>query len=928
MNKFTKLFIGAGTSLCLLYTVPVFAQQGSNLALEEIVITGRKREESLQEVPVSISVLGENLIDDAGITSQYDLFELVPGIHYDEAFDRNAAQASIRGVQSNEVATNRTKVTAFVDGMPILGSQGSIGFNNLAQVEVYRGPQSAAFGRSTFGGAINYVTRDPSDTFEGSINANVSDYGTRILGGSVGGPISDTLGYLIEGQFEDSTSPDDYIATDGVHYGEQGGKHLSAKFVWNPTDFFEAKLAFSTVSLKDSPTVDYFISEAARDACAGTLGTDAIITMGRGGGVYNVGLTDCDWTQGSQFRAQNDREAFLRNDVNGLGDLATYAAQARAAGATDATSVTGSVEEDILMVAAGYSIPNNEVGGIDNRDRVTLQMNYALDNGHSVELSAMTSEEDYIRHYDDSRNYTSSLPIVYDGGTGLYSAITSGSGIGTIMSDPSQISEDYVEVRWVSPEDERLRYVVGGSVYKYNFETLRYYDNGYGAILEGFVPEFEQLTGIDQRNDVSAVKEDATNSGLFFNLSYDLTDKLIVTLEGRYQSDDVSGVDPNSGNSGSIETTRFIPRLSFNYNVDENRSYYVQFAKGVNPGGVNTNFFNDNPGGFVDTLDNGIPDGLGNNPDYTTDAACTGDAASIANAACNSYYVDYNSDTFATFAEEELTNIEFGFKGTAFDSRLQYAGAVYSMVWKDQVNSLTLDWNNPDTAGSGQTAGDPITGGGYYGPNYVASVTNFGISRTFVNTGDLKMKGLELEGTYLIDSNWDIRGTFSWQDAEFDDGYCDVATFGTGLETFAGATVLTPTADGVLSSCVLAEGKTVNRQPSVQMALSPSYNTDLNNGLRFNVRADVKYESEQYLDVLNVSKSPAVTSVNVAVGLSADSWTTTLYINNLFDDDTPRQFGRATDTGIVGSSSAFGNQNYEIQPRLPRSIGVRASYNF
>ena len=923
----TKLFV-AGMSLCMLYSTPSIAQdEGNNLAaLEEIVVTGRKREETLQEVPISISVLGENLISDAGIVNQYDLFEMVPGVHYDEVFDRNAAHPSIRGVQSNEVATNRTKVTAFIDGMPIIGSQGSIGFHNVQQIEIYRGPQSAAFGRSTFGGAVNYVTRDPGDTFDGSVNANFNSYGTRIVSGSVSGPLSDTLGYMIDAQIEDSTSPDDYIATDGIHYGEQSGEHISAKFVFTPTDAFEAELTFSSVSLDDTPTIDYLLSEASRDNCAGSLGTDSIITMGMGGGVYNIGIVDCDWAQGSQWRAQNDRELFLRNNVNGMNDLATFAAAARAAGASDATSVTGSVEEDILMVAAGYSIPAEHVGGQTERDRITLQADYLLESGHALQASIMTSDEQYIRHYDGSRNYTTSLPIVYMGG--FYSAITMGSGIGTIMSDPSDISENYVDVRWVSPGEDRLRYVVGASLYEYHFETLKYFDNGYGAILEGFVPEFEQLTGINQLEDVSAIIEDANNTGLFFNVAYDLTDRLTATLEGRYQSDDVSGVDPNSGRSGGIKTTGFIPRLSFNYNVDDNTSYYLQIAKGVNPGGVNTDYFDDRPGGFGDTLANGIPDGLGNNPDYTTDAACTGDEASRANTACNSRYVDYDADAFSTFKEEELTNIEFGFKGNALDGRLQYAGAIYTMAWTGQVQPVNLSWNNPDAAGGGQMAGDPIPGGGFYGPNYVASVTNFADSRTFASIGDLTMQGFELESTYLLGDNWNIRATLSWQDAVFGDDYCDVASLGTGRDTYTGATVLTQEADGVLASCVLVAGNSVNRQPDFQFALSPSYSTGLANGSRLSARADLRYESDQYRDVLNVGQTPAVATVNLSVGLSTDTWNTTLYVSNLFDEDTPRQFGSATDTGIVGSTSVFGNSNYQIQPRQPQSIGLRLGYNF
>ena len=928
--RISRNLLIAGISFCLLHTAPSTAQEeGDSLTLEEIIVTGRKREESLQEVPVSISVLGENLIQDAGIIDQYDLFEMVPGIHYDEFFDRNAARASVRGVQGNEVATNRTKVTAFIDGMPILGSQGSLGFNNVQQVEIYRGPQSAAFGRSTFGGAINYITRDPGDTFEGNVNLNVNDYGTRILGASIGGPVNDTLGYQLEASMEDSDAPEDYISTDGIKYGKRSGDYLSGKLVWTPDDAFTAELTFSTVELDDTPTVDYFITEAARDACAGTLGTDTVIAMGMGGGIFNIGVADCEWGQGPQFIAQNDRARFLAEGrgVPGVNDLATQVARARAAGAP---GTAADIEADILAVAAAYSIPDEEVGGQNERDRATLQLDYVLDNDHAVQLSAMTSDETYIRYYDGSGNYTDALGVNYNANTGFYMVDT--RNLMTIMSDPSIINEDYIEVRWVSPGENRLRYVAGAALYEYHFETLKYFDNGYGAILGGFVDEFEALTGIDQVRDVSAIIEDASNSAVFFNLSYDVTDRLTATLEGRYQSDDVSGVDPNSGNSGGISANAFIPRLSFNFNANENTSFYMQLAEGVNPGGVNTDYFNNNVGGYADTLDNGIPDGLGYsfaNGNYvpTSNPACDGSPVAAANSACNSYYVDYSTDTFSTFQEEQLSNIEFGIKGTAFDGRLQYAGAVYSMAWKDQVNSVNLSWDHPDAAGGMSAEGDPVPGGGVLSPVYVTE-NLFADSRTFANLGDLKMQGFELEATYLINEDWDVRATFSYLDGQFDDGYCDVGSFGNGLSNVAGNPVLTPEADGVLASCNLVAGFDINLQPDITYTISPNYTMTLASGLRLNARADIRYEGEQFRDVMNVGKTPAVTTLNLSLRVSADSWNGAVYVNNVFDDATPRQFGGGNDVNILNVFGPFGLSNYSIQPRIPRTIGLRAAYSF
>ena len=137
---------------------PVSAQQDDGFVLEEIIVTARKREESLQEVPVSISVLSDGLIEETGILTQEELFQLVPGIYYDEGPDRNAAFPSVRGVQSNEIATNRTKVTAFVDGMPILGSRGSRASAICSRSKSIRGPAKARPSAVRLRGAINYVT--------------------------------------------------------------------------------------------------------------------------------------------------------------------------------------------------------------------------------------------------------------------------------------------------------------------------------------------------------------------------------------------------------------------------------------------------------------------------------------------------------------------------------------------------------------------------------------------------------------------------------------------------------------------------------------------------------------------------------------------------------------------------------------------------
>ena len=348
-HPFKLILAGAVFGGSLLAPSISFAQDDTSFAIEEVVVTGRKREESLQEVPISISVVNQQFLSDVGVVDQGDLFELIPGIQYDQVFDRNAATPSVRGIQSLEAATNRTKVTSFIDGMPVIGSVGSIFLGGNSQIEVYRGPQSAAFGRSTFGGAINYISPNPGDEFEGDINVDFNDYGRQIINGTLSGPINDKLGFLIGASTEDSTAPDEFRATDGNLHGSRGGDSLIAKLVYTPTDATEIKLSFSTVETDDAPTNSYFISQEARDACF-----DGTVSFGMGQfNPHANGLLDCDWDIGSQIIAQTDR-------VPALVD----------AGVTD---------ENILFLAEAESIAAGGAGAFDERDRVTLQIDHSLD---------------------------------------------------------------------------------------------------------------------------------------------------------------------------------------------------------------------------------------------------------------------------------------------------------------------------------------------------------------------------------------------------------------------------------------------------------------------------------------------------------------------------------------------------------------------
>ncbi len=901
MNRLDRSIM-LGIALGLSVSAPLPAQEADGFQLEEIIVTARKREESLQEVPVSISVLSDNLIEETGILTQEELFQLVPGIYYDEGPDRNAAFPSVRGVQSNEIATNRTKVTAFVDGMPILGSQGSLGFGNLQQVEVYRGPQSAAFGRSTFGGAINYVTRDPGEEFEGNVSADVNGYGRRLLRAGVSGPISDTVGFMVNAEYEDSTAPDDYLATnitgDSVQYGERNTESVSGKLTFSPTDNLNVEMTLSNIVTFDTPGVQYYISEESRDAC---FAGNGITYTGMGTSLYVDGTYDCpDWSQGAPLYQQNDRSLVLAQAF----DNPAYADQF-----PQYQGLTAQEQDDLLFLARSQSVFGDYFSAHDERSRFSLQADYLMDNGHALQFTAFTGDETYIRGADGNRD--PSTPITFTRSMGAMGAppppgspdwVLQGMGplatIGTIMSDPTDIGESYAEVRWVSPAEDRLRYVAGVSHYSYDFLTTLYF-GGYDALVRGdeAIQRYISLTGDDPSVPDQLLGESASNTAVFFNATYDVTGRLAVSIEGRYQNDEVSGEDTISGNSGAVDTSAFVPRLSFNYNVSEDTSFYGQFARGNNPAGVNVGFFN---------------------PALQATLAA---ANALYDATGGAEGVAYSLDDVINFDEEQLTNLEFGFKGSALDGRLQYATAIYFMEWEGNVAPLNLYWGDPSLP---PPLRDPNEG-----------------NRTFLNQGDQEMKGAEFEGNFLVTDSFSIRGAIGLLDAKYTN-FCDVniaANNGLGQYAVATGRAVTFETDGDFAACYRVDGLDSREQPTVTGSVSPSYRGALGSGLSWNARADVRFESDQWLDSANIAKTPGVVSVNASAGLTGDNWRATLYINNLLDDDTPRRLASGDDVTINPASpgslaiaaavpSPGPIENWRVTPRAPRTVGLRLNYDF
>ena len=167
--------------------------------IDDIIVTAQKREQNLQDVPIVVTSLSAEVLEDAGVRDIKDLQILTPGLTVTSTTTEASTTARIRGVGT--VGDNpglESSVGVVIDG--VYRSRNSVGFGDLGElerIEVLKGPQGTLFGKNTSAGVINIITEAPSFTPEFNAELNVGNYGAMGASGSVSGPISDTLAFRL-----------------------------------------------------------------------------------------------------------------------------------------------------------------------------------------------------------------------------------------------------------------------------------------------------------------------------------------------------------------------------------------------------------------------------------------------------------------------------------------------------------------------------------------------------------------------------------------------------------------------------------------------------------------------------------------------------------------------------------------------------------
>ena len=211
----------------------------------EIVVTARRRQETAQDVPIAISVVSGDQIDNTGSFNVGRLTQLAPALQFYSSNPRNTA-VNIRGIGAPFGLTNdgiEQGVGIYVDDVyHARVASSTFDFLDVAQIEVLRGPQGTLYGKNTTAGAINITTNQPSFDFEGKAELSIGNLNFKQAKAAISGPLSDTLAARIAVSATSRRGTIYNVTTDRWIQG-QDNIGVRGQLLWRPTDNLDVTLA-------------------------------------------------------------------------------------------------------------------------------------------------------------------------------------------------------------------------------------------------------------------------------------------------------------------------------------------------------------------------------------------------------------------------------------------------------------------------------------------------------------------------------------------------------------------------------------------------------------------------------------------------------------------------------------------------------------
>ena len=769
-----------------------------NKSLEVIEVTATRRSGSIQAAPLNITALDADVMKDQNISELADVARWVPGLTITDQGGRSGSPIIVRGLNTNSSgpSSDGGTVATYINEIPVSVDMRLV---DVERVEVLIGPQGTLYGAGTLGGAIRYMLKEPELDF---------------ISGEVFGDVFQT-------QESDSVG------------GETG-------FIFN-LPLIEDKLAVRTsLNIYEDPGfIDY--AYTVREP--------------------GVSITDPDWTN---LDAVNSN---LKNVKDANGETTTtgrISLRYKANESFEGTLNYFYQKQDTEGRSIVHHNSLNENNGLNDRigkyesayrfeeprekEDQLLSLELKADLGFAELVSATG-----ISHFEaDGQRDQTDLLIRLDYG---YEEFPSFSAFTRELDEVDTFTQ---ELRLVSQSDSDLSWIVGGFYNKTDTD----------ASSREFTPGFDQFAvdnfgGAQLRPDsleyLEITGSKVTESALFGEVGYQVTDKFDITIGARFYEYDVES-----------KAAFDFPLANTLYEGAAPDAISVNFEE--NEAGDNGNLFKFNAKyQFTDsvmayaTISEGFRIGGSNGL-----VPCPTPLPEDQQTGCGTPdEMLYDADT--------TTNYELGFKSTWMRSQLHFNAALFN-----------VDWDNAQIAGA----------------------TTVGQLPYLSNAGSANAKGIEIATRAILSDSFTAYATYAYTKAE--------------LTSDAPYLFNADGTDGA------KDGDRLPGSPEHQFSMGINYQTEVFNDKTLDINYGLTAQSDVISKVGlrdNGEALPGYSLSNISAKLTADAWSTTLYVDNLFNKYAVTSV-RRSDADITTANGADIQRNYGYFINRPLTIGIKFNYQF
>lgn len=520
-----------------------------------IIVTARKKEEDLQSVPTSVAVVTSENITNLGLDSFEEIANTTPGLIFDESFGRNGNRPVIRG-QANILG--ESGVAFFIDGIYYTGSLADYDVDSIERLEVVKGPQSALYGRNTYSGAINIISKLPGDEWEGRVAVDAATENRYEVTAGIRGPIGNGFGLAVNGRFYDFDGEFEN-AFDGENVGKQSSYSLSGALTFDDGGRFTTSIR-GYYNRTDDGQPALFAQGTENNNCFFDDGS-----FYNGGGRYFCGIIEP-----GEINTDFSRQFVNINDVGLEAD--TY--------------------------------------------NVSVRMDYEIADGLTLTSLTGLNDRTETQLTDGDYSPTSFQPTTFAtfpaGPTGL--GIVNGATIDFSFANRSEVLDWSQELR-LTYESDAFDVLIGGYYFDQSRDSfsirelpadadMRAVENSEARRDELCSPAqgcfFNFLTSpglvspVPEQRDESFL--DIENIALFGAVTWHITPEINLSVEGRYAEEtinqtafdfDAGEVRPAPFIAPQAKFTAFTPRATIDWQFTPDSLLYAIYAEGQKPGGFN-----------------------------------------------------------------------------------------------------------------------------------------------------------------------------------------------------------------------------------------------------------------------------------------------------------------------------------------------------